>query len=241
MNRQPSWTIDQIRAKLAEIKAKGFIRIPPEMFRTDEGVVGQILEREFDIKENNLRVGDLGEFELKGMRKKSSTLTLCHRSPESGLNPIQIFDRFGYVRASKRDITVMKKKLFCTITGRGHNSLDLILKPDRQSYIDLFYQDEFICKWNLTDAMEKMNKLILVIAETIGTTNSKDEQFHYTQGFLFNRLKPINELVTQGKIVIDFCIDQAVNGTRGPHDRGPHIRIPKRQLANAYDEVKLIL
>jgi len=237
----PVWTIEAIAAKLADIKAKGFINIPTQMFRSDEGVVGQILEREFNIRENNLKVGDLGEFELKGMRKNSSTLTLCHRTPESGLNPIQIFDRFGYIRASNRDRSIMKKKLFCTITGKGFNKNGFILKPDRQSYIDLFYKDEFICKWNLTDAIGKINKLILVIAETKGTTNSKDEQFHYIQGFLFNGLKPINELVRQGKIVIDFCIDQALNSDKGPHDRGPHIRIPKTQLASAYNEVKVIL
>jgi len=242
---KPIWTIEAITTKLAEIKAKGFIGIPSIMFRSDEGVVGQILEREFNIKENNLRVSDLGEFELKGMRQKSSTLTLCHRKPETGLNPIQIFDRFGYVRASNRDKSIMKKKLFCTVTGKGFNSLDFILKPDkqsdRQSYIDLFYKDEFICQWNLTDALEKMNKLILVIAETQGKTNSKDEKFHYIDGFLFNGLKPINELVNTGKIVIDFCIDQELNSTKGPHDRGPHVRIPKKQLKSAYQEVRVIL
>ena len=65
------WTLPKVKKKLAEIRDKGFITIPTEMFRTDDGIVGQIIEREFGIAENNLSVGDLGEFELKGMRKHS--------------------------------------------------------------------------------------------------------------------------------------------------------------------------
>jgi hypothetical protein len=241
MNQQSSWTIERIATKLAEIKAKGYIGIPDVMFRSDEGVVGQILEREFNIRENNLRIGDLGEFELKGMRRTSSTLTLCHRSPESGLNPIQIFDRFGYIRPSNRDRSVIKKKLFCTVTGKGLNSLNLRLQPQGQNYIGLFYMDEFICRWNLSDAIAKISQIILVFADTTGKVNSKDEKFHYVQGFLFNSLKPISDLVNNGQIVIDFCIDRDINSNRGPHDRGPHIRMPRRELANAYNEVKQIL
>lgn len=241
MNTQPTWTIEQIIAKLTEIKAKGYIGIPTVMFRSDEGVVGQILEREFGIEENNLKIGDLGEFELKGMRKNSSTLTMCHRKPETGMNPIQIFNRFGYVKPSNRDHSVIKKKLFCTITGKGFNKLGFKLRPFQESFIDLNFNDEFICRWNLAEAIEKMNNMVLVVAETIGKTGSKEEQFHYIRGILYTGLKPINYLVNNGKIVIDFCIDKEVNDPNQPHDRGPHIRIPKTQLSTSFDSVQVIL
>ena len=81
----------------------------------------------------------------------------------------------------------------------------------------------------------------MVFAKTTGKTNSVDEQFYFMHGFLFNGLKPIDELVTEGKIVIDFCIDQILDSTKSPHDRGPHIRMPKKHLASAYNEVKVIL
>ena len=100
---QKIWTLEEIISKLNEIKDKGYISIPTVMYRSDEGIVGQILEREFEIQENNLKIGDLGKFELKGMRKNSATLTLCHRSPETGMNPIQIFERFGYLRPLNRE------------------------------------------------------------------------------------------------------------------------------------------
>lgn len=52
------WTEEQIHKRLLEIQAKGFLPIPDGMYRKDEGVIGQILEREFGIKENNISVRD---------------------------------------------------------------------------------------------------------------------------------------------------------------------------------------
>ncbi len=105
----------------------------------------------------------------------------------------------------------------------------------------MFYESEFLCGWDLADAIEKIDKIILVLANTTGGTSKKEEQFHYIRGLLLNGLKPINELVDKGNIVIDFCIDQVLGSSKVPHDRGPHIRIPKTQLANSYREVKVIL
>lgn len=231
-----SWSITEIKSKLNMIKKKGFIGIPPDMYRRDEGIVGQLLEREFQIRENNLQIGDLGEFELKGIRSGSQTLTLCHKRPDDGLSPIQIFDRFGYIRPSNRDSSVLKKKLFTTVSGTRTNSLDLILNSDGNARIKMSFRKEFICRWDLKNSLEKINKIVLVQADTKGRTCSRDERFHYVKAFLLNRLKSIDYLIEEGILVIDFCIDQAVGSQRGPHDRGPHIRIPKRKLFDAYYE-----
>lgn len=236
-----SWSLNDVQIKLQDINKRGFISIPPSMYRHDEGVIGQILEREFGVEENNLSVRDLGEFELKGMRRNSSTLTLCHKKTDNGLTPIQVFDRFGYVRPSNRNETILKKKLFSTITGKRQNSLHLILEPNGVSEISMFFKSNYICGWNLNDSLIKMNQIILAIAETKGQTGSRDETFHYVEAYLLNGLKKINELVKSGAIVIDFCIDQTVGGTKSPHDRGPHIRMPKRKIFSSYQEVKRLL
>jgi len=75
------WNKKSVIDKLQEISQKGFIPIPEGMYRKGDGIVGQILEREFGINENNLHIADLGTFELKGMRitkSKGSMLTLFH-------------------------------------------------------------------------------------------------------------------------------------------------------------------
>lgn len=240
MNKS-NWTIEQIIAKLNEINQKGFINIPQVDFRSDEGVVGQILEREFGVSENNLSLGDLGDFELKGMRKRSTTLTLCHKTSDSGMTPIEIFDRFGYVKPSNRDSSVMKKKLFCTVKGSKPNTLGLQLKPHELTFFDLFYGDEFICRWNLTDSLGKIDRMILVLADTRGNVNTLDESFHYNEAYLLNKLKDINSLISDGVVVVDFCIDQIVDSPRVPHDRGPHIRVPKSKLKLAYQNIEKIM
>lgn len=235
------WTIEQITNKLREVAEKGFLTIPSEMYRRDEGVVGQILEREFNIQENNLSIRDLGTFELKAMRLRSKTLTLCHKTPRDGMNPIQIFDRFGYVKPSRRDPSVLKKKLFTTVKGGKNNNHGLILRSETNSTIDMFCKDEFICRWELTEQLEKIDRVILALAETQGSLNSKDESFHYVKAFIVDGLKNLSNLVNGGTIVIDFCIDQPLNSNKRPHDRGPHIRIPMTKLANAYNNVTPLL
>lgn len=234
------WTKEQIQKRLLEIKAKGFLPIPDGMYRRDEGVVGQILEREFNIKENNISVRDLGSFELKGMREKSNKLTLCHKTTDTGLTPIEVFERFGYEKPSKRDKSILKKKLFTTVTSKT-NKIGFRLVPSDNIRIDMYHNSEFICSWNLSECLEKINAILLVFAETKGTTASREELFHFTRAHLIQNLKPLSTLVSSNIVVIDFCIDKQVDSNKSPHDREPHIRIPKSKLFMAYEFNEKIL
>ncbi|MBW8001572.1 MAG: hypothetical protein FVQ80_06070 [Planctomycetes bacterium] len=235
------WTIEQVTNKLQEVANKGFLAILSSMYRSDEGVVGQILEREFGVQENNLSLRDLGTFELKAMRFNSKTLTLCHKTTSKGLTPLEIFDRFGYIKPSKRDPAVLKKKLFTTVKGNRANNHGFILHSGTDSSIDMFCKDEFICQWELTEQLEKIDKIILTLAKTQGKVNSKAESFHYVKADIYDSLKNLSSLVNEGTIVIDFCIDQPVGSNRSPHDRGPHIRIPKSKLPRAYNNITPLL
>lgn len=237
------WTIEIVKEKLLEIEAKGFIPIPSGTFRTDDGIVGQVLEREFGVAENNLHMADLGgTYELKGMRqrKNKSNLTLFHQTSSSGLNPINIFDRFGYHRKSNRS-DVMMKKLFTTIKGNRTNSLGFILKALNEDDIGLYYNDEYLATWDLTDAKQKISQVILALAETQGAANSKTEKYHYNEVYLLSGVKNISEAISKGSVVMDLCIDQPAGGSKAPHDRGPHIRIPVKKLGDLFESVTRIL
>lgn len=237
------WTINEIQKKLKEIEQKGFLGVPEAMYRTDDGVVGQILEREFAVKENNLHLRDLGTFELKGMRHKKgkpNMLTLFHQKSSSGLTPIQIFDRFGYEKKSNRS-DIMKKKLFTTIRGDKYNSLGFILKAISENEISLYYHDEYLATWDLSQARRKIDQIILAFADTKGTVNSKEEQFHYTKAFLLDGMKDLAEAINSGAVVMDLCIDQPADKSKGPHDRGPHIRIPIKKLDHLYATIEELL
>ena len=237
------WTKEKVIEKLQLIENKGFIPVPDAMFRKDDGIVGQILEKEFGIKENNLHFADLGTFELKGMRykkNKPNKLTLFHKTSSSGLTPIQIFERFGYLKKSNRS-DVMKKKLFTTIRGGKFNNLGFILKALNENEICLYHKDEYLATWDLSLAKSKIDKIVLAFADTKGKTNSTDEQFYYFKAFLLDGVKSLSQAVSDGAVVMELCIDQPADKSKVVHDRGPHIRIPIKKLSHLFECVEEIL
>ena len=62
------------------------------------------------------------------------------------------------------------QKLFTTITGTRQNSLGFILKSPDPSSINMYHGEEFVCGWNLEDSIDKIDQIILVIADTWGKT-----------------------------------------------------------------------
>lgn len=239
------WTKEKVVQKMEELRDKGFIRVPADMFRKDDGIVGQLLEREFGVVENNLHLADLGTYELKGMRKKknkTSTLTLFHQTSTAGLTPNQIFDRFSYEKPSQRD-GALRRKLFTTIYGNKVNRLGFILRGSGDASVDLFFQDEYLATWDLTSGHGKIKQVLLALAETRGAANSKDEAFHFVEAFILSSPKHIYDAIESGAVVMDLCIDQPASDFRKkvPHDRGPHIRIPIRKLNSLFDSVEKIM
>lgn len=238
------WTKENVIKKMAEIRDKGFICIPDDMYRKDDGIVGQILEREFGVAENNLHLADLGTYELKGMRKKNkaSTLTLFHQTSTSGLSPNEIFDRFSYERPSQRDGTP-KRKLFTTIYGNKINSLGFILRGNGEANVDLYYRDEYLATWDLTSGNGKIKQVLLALAETRGAANFQNEEFHFVEAYILSSPRNIYDAIASGAVVMDLCIDQPAADFRekAPHDRGPHIRIPVRKLNSLFESVEKIM
>jgi hypothetical protein len=239
------WTKEKVILKMAEIRDKGFIRVPDGMFRNDDGIVGQILEREFGVAENNLHLADLGTYELKGMRKKknkASKLTLFHQTSTAGLTPNQIFDRFSYEKPSKRDGS-LRRKLFTTIYGNKFNSLGFILRGNDKASIDLYFRDEYLATWDLTSGDGKIKQILFALAETRGTTNSKNEEFHFVEAYILSSPKNLYDAIESGAVVMELCIDQPASDFRKktPHDRGPHIRIPVKKLNSLFDSIEKIM
>jgi hypothetical protein len=237
------WTKKAVIQRMAEVNKKGFISISDGMYRNDDGIVGQVLEREFNVDENNLHIADLGTYELKGMRVKkgkSNKLTLFHQTSTAGMSPIQIFERFCYEKPSNRDGS-LKRKLFTTIKGNRENNLGFILKASDKYSIDLFYHDEYLATWDLSSGKNKIDQVLLALAETRGMANTKDEEFHYVKAYILSKPKNIYEAISAGAVVMEFCIDQPADKSKAPHDRGPHIRIPIKKLNTLYSSVEQIL
>lgn len=237
------WTKEKVIKRLHEIEKKGYLPIPEDMYRHDDGVVGQVLEREFCVSENNLHIADLGTYELKGLRYKernASKLTLFHQRSTSGMTPLEIFDRFCYQKPSVRDGS-MKRKLFTTVKGDRENNLGFILKARNGHAVDLYHHKEYLATWDLESGKRKIHQILLALAKTRGRVNSKEECFHYVKGYILSGPKDIYEAIDSGAVVLEFCIDQPADQTAAPHDRGPHIRIPIKKLDTLFERVEQVL
>lgn len=79
-------TLQSLIIKLRAIKSAGFVKT----HRPNNTGIGKTLEDLLDIKENNLRLPDIGDVELKAKRIDSgSMLTLVAKSPEpKGVNRV---------------------------------------------------------------------------------------------------------------------------------------------------------
>lgn len=85
--------LGQFVEKLRKIRDTGFVKT----HRAHDTGIGKTLEDLLGIKENNLKLPDFGDAELKAVRAGSnSMLTLATKSPEPrGVNR-QLFEKYKY-------------------------------------------------------------------------------------------------------------------------------------------------
>ena len=103
-------TLRKLKEQLEKIKAMGFVKT----HRAHDTGIGKTLEDLLGIKENNLRLPDIGEVELKAKRiDSSSMLTLATKSPEpKGVNKV-LFEKYKYLEKRENTIYIeMVAKLF---------------------------------------------------------------------------------------------------------------------------------
>ena len=248
-------TVDELKIKLKEIEAKGFIPIPEGMKkRKDDGFVGQVIERELGIPENNRDSADLGNIELKGKRctlvekkgkkiiKVKGKLTLFHKNTDFGMTDAEIFEKFRYVKPSHRT-GELKEKLFTTCSSRKNN-LGLSIQYNKtEERIELLHEGKVISGWGeaVKKGFNKISNLLLVYAETEGALNSKKEKFHYIKAVLYKNCISVEDAIAKGHIVIEFCIDGELDSTIAPHDRGPHFRVRSlSRLEKMYESSEVI-
>ena len=89
-------SLSEIIQKLKNIREEGYIKT----HRPDDTGIGKTLEDLFGIHENNIRLPDIGDTELKAKRIESaSMLTLATKSPQpKGVNRI-LFNNYKYLDA----------------------------------------------------------------------------------------------------------------------------------------------
>lgn len=232
-------TLKQLTKKLLEIKKKGFIKT----HRLNDTGIGKTLEDLLGLKENNLRLPDIGKIELKAKRMGSeSMLTIATKSPEPrGVNRV-LFEKCKY-----KDVDDYYN-LHSTVYGSRFNPQGfkimieygkLVLKNKKkiEAYWPFSIFDE-VLKF-------KSNKIVLVFAETKGERKTRNESFHYTEAYLLCDLN-INKFkmaIKQDKLKVDIRIGAYRSGSRKGqyHDHGTGFRISKRHFLHLFDKYQKLV
>jgi len=194
--------LGQLIKKLKDIKSLGFVKT----HRAHDTGVGKTLEDLLGIKENNLRIPDVGEIELKAQRlKTSSMLTIATKSPKpAGVNK-QLFECYKYKDKNGY------YNLHSTVYGSGFNPQGLKVSLKNNKLV-LENKNNIEAYWDLTIFDEvlksKSNKILLVFAETKGEPRTRNECFHYIEAYLLLGLnfKKFEDAIKRDKIKIDIRI-----------------------------------
>ena len=232
-------TQDELLLKLTDIKAMGFIKT----HRSNDTGIGKTLEDLLEIKENNLRLPDVGDIELKAKRVGSdSMLTIATKSPEpKGMNK-KLFELYKYTDSTGT------YNLHSTVYGSRTNpqGFRLIVDNDKLFLINI-KQIEVYWKMSIFDDVlkSKSNKILLVFAETKGERKTPDEQFHYISAYLLSdlNLNKFKKSVENDKLKVDIRIGSYRSGTRKGqyHDHGTGFRISKRDFLELFDSYKQLI
>lgn len=232
-------TLDQLVEKLEKIKKMGFVLT----HRVNDTGIGKTLEDLLEIPENNFRLPDVGEIELKAKRVDSqSMLTIATKSPEpKGVNRL-LFEKLKYKDSFGQ---------FClhsTVSGARLNKQGLkvalgngILKLENAAGIEVYWPIS-----TFDDVLvSKSNKILLVFAETSGERKTASEKFHYIEAYLLSHLN-INEFTTaiqNDKLKIDIRIGVYRSGKSAGkyHDHGTGFRIDKRNFLELFDSYEQLI
>ena len=225
--------------KLQIIKGRGFVKT----HRAHDTGIGKTLEDLLGIKENNLRLPDVGEIELKAKRIDSgSMLTIATKSPlPKGVNKV-LFEKYKY-----RDKDG-QYNLHSTVCGSRKN---------RQGLRVVFKENKLILKnpynveayWSISIFDEvlrsKSNKILLIFADTRGERKTLAEKFHYSEAYLLSGLniKKFKSAIEKDRLKVDIRIGVYRSGKlKGRyHDHGTGFRINKRYFLQLFDKYKQLI
>ena len=155
-------TLSQLIDKLKQIKEKGFTAT----HRVNDTGIGKTLEDLLDVKENNLRLPDIGEIELKAKRIESqSMLTLATKSPEpKGINKV-LFEKYKYLDKEG------SYNLHSTVYGSRFNPQGFKISLRDNKLIEFWHEKEKIS--TAEEALNIYNKVKSKNGKVLKTQNSE--------------------------------------------------------------------
>lgn len=228
-------TLKEFKTKLAAIKKLGYVKSK----RKSNTGIGYTLETLLGIKENNIKLPDLGKIELKSKRKNVQTFVtmFTFNSGAWKIHQSDVIKTYGY-RDSKR-----RKALKCFVRVKP-NAQGLYLKVTTQA-LQMYHNDKtLIAEWDANTLLKyfstKLPSLILVLADTRKNKQDKEE-FHYNEAYLLKSPSKTGllSLIEKDFIVVDLRMH--LKSTGGVRNRGTAFRVEEKNLVQCFTQKTKLL
>ena len=216
--------IAELKDKLSEISQMDYI----VSLRKGNTGIGYTLETLLGLKENNLKVPDFDEIEVKSQRKDVSnrvTMFTFNRGVWK-IKQKELIERYGYIDTNGRS------SLYCTVKSNPNNQ-GLYVKVEQET-VRLYHVDgSLIAEWtgdNLINSfMKKMPSLVIVYADTRINSDEKEE-FWFNEAFYLTQPNEDNllDLIKKDIIIVDVRMHLKKN--KAVRNHGTGFRIDEKFL-----------
>ena len=217
--------ITQLKERLCEISQMAYV----VSLRKGNTGIGYTLETLLGLKENNLKMPDLGEIEVKSQRKDVSnrlTMFTFNRGVWK-IKQKELIERYGYIDTNGRP------SLYCTVKSSPNNQ-GLCVKVEQET-VRLYHVDGLlIAEWtggNLINSfMKKMPSLVIVYADTRINSDEKEE-FWFNEAFYLTQPNEDNllDLIKKDIIIVDVRMHLKEN--KAVRNHGTGFRIDEKFLS----------
>ncbi len=216
--------LKQLQERLVNLKERGFL---PSMRSGNTGI-GYTLETLLGVDENNLRLPDLGEIELKAQRRNATnriTLFTFNRGVWQ-MRQADVLRQYGYPDAGGR--TALKCSVNTTANNQG-----LYLQVNNGGFGLHHIDGALIAEWQgqalINRFRQKMPALVEVYAETRRGSNGKEEFWFNEAYYLKNPdIENFLNLIAENKVVVD--VRMHLNPNSSVRNRGTAFRIERQYL-----------
>ena len=222
------WTQEQITTKLSEIKAMGFVRT----MRKGSTGVGYTLETLLGIEENNIRLPDLGTFELKARREGHSGMTTLFTFNKAAWKIGQMDAIHRYGTRDQNGRLGLYQSLSTTPNNQG-----LYLEVDRERILVSHSMDRrLLLAWSLDDVSERFDEKVsdLLLVKALVEMRDDTEHFKYHSARLLSGgpdRETLREKLQHGEVIIELRLHD--RGTRSARNHGTAFRV----LGNSLDDL----
>ncbi|MYD44239.1 MAG: hypothetical protein F4W90_10170 [Gammaproteobacteria bacterium] len=220
-------SIEQVVARLKQIKLQGYV---PTQRRGGTGV-GHTLEQLLGLEENNFKVPDLDDVELKAHRSNTSSLVTLFTSDRDAwqVPAREVIEEFGLEEDTRTNLYVTLKGNDIT---RG-----LYIDATEENILIKSVDKRILAKWSVSMMLDlfhrKVRHVILVLAESKRINGIEHFWYHsatFYSGWMFSW--HVANLFNSGLIHVDLRMHLKENGSVRNHGTG--FRVYERDLAQIY-------